>query len=145
MMVYLREGWTIMNRRRGFVAVLAVVALIASLVPATAATALSAAVSADNAYADPPPYEYELLVTGYATCSQPTGQEQVYVSVWQYSPLAAGSEWATVTCTSGPVFWYAFVISGLNPWSDGEPVDGTVTLYRGSTQVASSEVHLTAQ
>ena len=134
-----------MTRYRSLLAALIAMALTVPLGVATPASAMSAVVSADNAYADPPPYQYELLVTGYATCSQPTGEERVYVAVWQSNPLAAGSEWAYITCTGGPVFWWAFVISGLNPWTDGELVGGTVTLYRGSTQTASSQVNLVAQ
>ncbi len=126
-------------------AVLIALILAVPLGAAAPANAMSAAVSADDAYADPPPYEYELLVTGYATCSQPTGEERVYVSVWQTSPLAAGSEWAFITCTDGPVFWYAFVISSLNPWTEGHAVSGTVTLSRGSTQTASNQINLVAQ
>lgn len=134
-----------MTYRRSMLAVLVALTLAVPLGAAAPATAMSAAVSADNAYADPPPYEYELLVTGYATCSQPTGEEWVYVAVWQSSPLAGGSEWAHITCTSGPVFWWAFVVSSLNPWADGAAINGTVTLYRGSTQTASNEVDLIAQ
>jgi hypothetical protein len=135
--------------RRVLAAVVTLILAVA-LAPGTAASAggtlLSAAVSADYAYADPPPYQYELTVTGYATCSQSSGQEMVYVSVYQYAPaIAIGSEWATVNCTGGPVFWYAFVVSGLNPWTDGEVVLGSVTLHRGSAEVASAGVNLVAQ
>jgi hypothetical protein len=134
-----------MVRRRSMLAFLIALALAVALGAAAPAAAMSADVSADNAYADPPPYQYELLVTGYATCSEPSGEERVQVSVWQYSPLAAGSEWAFITCTGGPVFWWAFVISSLNPWSEGEVVNGTVTLYRGSTQTAGNQINLIAQ
>lgn len=123
-----------------------VTSILLVVAPAPAATAMAGAVSVDYAYADPPPYQYELTVTGYATCSQASGQEMVYVSVYQYVPaIAIGSEWATVNCTAGPVFWYAFVVSTLNPWTDGEVVLGNVSLYRGSTEVASSGVNLVAQ
>jgi hypothetical protein len=132
--------------RRCFMLAALLTFILATHFAATApASAYSAAVSADYAYADPPPYEYELLVTGYATCSQPTGEERVYVSVWQTNPLAAGSEWAFIACTSGPVFWYAFVVSGLNPWTEGQPVTGTVTLSRNGTETASSQINLVAQ
>lgn len=134
-----------MFRRAGLAFVVSVLTIIGLMVPAAPAAAASPAVMATDAYVELPPYEYNILISGTVTCSQPTGQQQIYVQVIQSYPwIAGGADWVLVNCSGGSQYWYGYVGSSLNLWNKGSQVSVTVTLYRGGTQEAQSSTTLTS-
>lgn len=115
-----------------------VMALTAIIVPAAPAHAAEPVITIEAASIMWPPIE--MIVNGYATCSQPTGQAQIDVFAIQFSgsfPSGEGS--TTITCGSGSVSWAVTITSNsLNPWVSGALLLGSSTLIRNGATEASS-------
>jgi hypothetical protein len=81
-----------------------------------------------------------MIVNGYSTCSQPTGQARIDVTVFQFSggfPTAQGS--TTINCGTGLGSWAVTLTThSLNPWLSGTLVFGSATLTRDGVEEAST-------
>ncbi len=113
-------------------------ALTATLTPAAPGWAAEPVIIVEAASIMWPPSD--MIVNGYATCAQPTGQAQIDVFAIQFSggfPSSQGS--TTITCGSGPVAWAVTVSThSLNPWVSGALLLGSSTLIKNGTTEASS-------
>ncbi len=120
-------------RQIGRAIVTVAVALTAIIVPAAPALAAEPVVTVEAASIMSPPSE--MIVNGYATCSQPTGPAQIDVLAMQFSggfPSGQGS--TTITCGPGPVAWAVTVTTNtLGPWLSGQLVFGSATLITNET------------